>query len=179
MSRFIRRRAFSLIELLVVIGVLAIIVMILLPVLARMDENRGSRKPSCQNNLKQLGLAAHNYESGFQAFPYSKRTTTPQRSWAPDLLPALEQGNVVSDVNYNLNENWWRTIGQVAPNIGVTADASFKATSSGALNLEGGAVSVKGSMRAELDSPSTTVGSAMTTVSGQIVSISGSLVKLG
>lgn len=66
-----------------------------------------------------------------------------------------------------------------APNIALTADASFKATSSGALNLEGGAVSVKGSMRAELDSPSTTVGSAMTTVSGQIVSISGSLVKLG
>lgn len=66
-----------------------------------------------------------------------------------------------------------------APNIGLTADASLKATSSGALNLEGGAVSIKGSMRAELDSPSTTVGSAMTTVSGQIVSISGSLVKLG
>lgn len=66
-----------------------------------------------------------------------------------------------------------------APNVAISADASFKATSSGALNLEGGAVSVKGSMRAELDSPSTTVGSAMTTVSGQIVSISGSLVKLG
>jgi hypothetical protein len=66
-----------------------------------------------------------------------------------------------------------------APKIGLTADASLEATSSGALNLKGGAVSVKGDMRAELDSPSTTVGSAMTTVSGQIVSISGSLIKLG
>jgi hypothetical protein len=66
-----------------------------------------------------------------------------------------------------------------APKVGFTADASFEAKSSGALNLKGGAVSVKGDMRAELDSPSTTVGSTMTTVSGQIVSISGSLVKLG
>ncbi len=66
-----------------------------------------------------------------------------------------------------------------APKIGMVADASFEAQSSGALNLKGAAVSVKGDMRAELDSPSTTVGSAMTTVSGQIVSISGSMIKLG
>jgi hypothetical protein len=66
-----------------------------------------------------------------------------------------------------------------APKIGLTADASLDASSSGALNLKGAAVSIKGDMRAELDSPSTTVGSAMTTVSGQIVSISGSLIKLG
>jgi hypothetical protein len=41
--------------------------------------------------------------------PYSKRTSQPQRSWVPDLLPFLEQANMVSDVAYNKDENWWRS----------------------------------------------------------------------
>jgi prepilin-type N-terminal cleavage/methylation domain-containing protein/prepilin-type processing-associated H-X9-DG protein len=64
-----RRRAFTLIELLVVIAIIAILIALLLPAVQQARE--AARRSSCKNNLKQLGLALHNYHSSHTIFPPS------------------------------------------------------------------------------------------------------------
>lgn len=101
-------RAFTLVELLVVVAIIGLLIALLLP--AVQSAREAAKRSSCQNNLKQLGLAFHNYESAEEHLPFSKRVETDgaARSWAPDLLPYLEQSNFVSGANYDLTQDWWR-----------------------------------------------------------------------
>jgi len=105
-----RLTGFTLIELLVVIAIIAILVALLLPAVQQARE--AARRSQCKNNLKQIGLALHNYHSTFRCFPqgYIDGDTVRNGSvqdggwgWQTHLLPSLEQSNVYDqlDMSYH------------------------------------------------------------------------------
>ena len=84
------RPAFTLIEVLVVVAVIAVLISLLLPSLQQAREL--ARRVSCQNNLKQMGLALHSYHGVYQAFPPGYLATDPYTDGATDTAPGWGWG---------------------------------------------------------------------------------------
>ncbi len=102
-----RRRAFTLIELLVVIAIIAILIALLLPAVQQARES--ARRTQCRNQLKQIGLALHNYLDAHSVFPPSYCvvpgvTTTVGGQWSifARILPYLDQANLQNLVNWSV-----------------------------------------------------------------------------
>ncbi len=99
-------RGFTLVELLVVIAIIGILVALLLPAVQAARE--AARRTQCTNNLKQLGLAAHNFHDTYNKLPSSIRpgglTTAPRIAGLTFLLPFIEQNTIYE--KYDQTVNW-------------------------------------------------------------------------
>ena len=105
------RRAFTLVELLVVIAIIGVLVALLLPAVQAARE--AARRMSCANNLKQIGLGFHNYESTFRVLPPQTMATSTGFHGATAfvfVLPQIEQGPLIdrlSGVGFGSQISYW------------------------------------------------------------------------
>ena len=107
----VKRRGFTLIELLVVIAIIAILIALLLPAVQQARE--AARRTQCRNNLKQIGLAMHNYHDVHLQFPPGRMAPSRGQNVGIDcwyghvsplyhVLPYIDQGNVYNQLDHNL-----------------------------------------------------------------------------
>ena len=121
-NRRTNRFGFTLVELLVVIAIVGILIGLLLPAVQAARE--AARRMSCSNNLKQLGLALHNYEAAMKRFPSSAVSVggAASQPWSGQsvLLPFLEGDTLFKKIDFSVGYHHPRNI-QAFPPYGIAA----------------------------------------------------------
>lgn len=108
MPKRTRRRGFTLIELLVVIAIIAILIALLLPAVQQARE--AARRSSCKNNMKQIGLALHNYHDVYSTFPPGSVRANGGEwgpSWWAFVLPYLDQAPLFNQLEFEGTHTGW------------------------------------------------------------------------
>lgn len=101
-----RRKAFTLIELLVVIAIIAVLIALLLPAVQQARE--AARRTQCKNNMKQIGLSLHNYESTYGCWPIGSFYGTPYGyasipNWRLQIFPYFDQAPLFNQMNFAIS----------------------------------------------------------------------------
>lgn len=107
-----RARGFTLIELLVVIAIIAVLIALLLPAVQQARE--AARRSQCKNNIKQMGLAFHNYHETYNSFPIGAQYPIYQANWRASILPYIDQAPLYNQLTqtpaagrgYNSYNGW-------------------------------------------------------------------------
>lgn len=145
MSTHRPHKGFTLVELLVVIAIIGILIALLLPAVQAARE--AARRSQCTNNLKQIGLAMHNYHDTFKKFPYgyieSPTTLHKRTCWMPEIWPYIEQSPLYD--MYMVDTNLW--VMDVDPAVRDAQIAAFQCPSDGEQPAKGGS----GGLRAGAD----------------------------
>lgn len=121
-KRWSERLGFTLIELLVVIAIIAVLIALLLPAVQQARE--AARRTQCKNNLKQLGLAIHNYHDSLNGFPLATAGAVSKPNWRVFILPYLDQAplyNQLDLANGNFLGNGYAATTAVLSNLKVAA----------------------------------------------------------
>lgn len=95
-----KRLGFTLVELLVVIAIIGILIAMLLPAVQTVRES--ARRTECSNNIRQIGLALHNFNSSHEHFPPGWRSDSGW-GWMSHLLPYIEQGNIAEEMDFTIS----------------------------------------------------------------------------